>query len=86
MVTFIICLTAALALNFLREGFFSRVYAQFVIIPEPPRPQAKSGYPAPAPPSTLKSPYPVSGKPDRAAGPYPAPVSRSPGTNPEKGQ
>jgi hypothetical protein len=75
------CLAAALAVDFLREGLFSGVYAQLqknttVITGETPASVVKSGYPAPDPASKLKSPYPVSEKPDPAPGPYPSGVAR----------
>jgi hypothetical protein len=79
------CLGAALAVDFLREGLFSRVHAQLqknttVITGETPASVVKGGYPAPDPATKLKSPYPVSGKPDPAPGPYPSGVAR-PGEN-----
>lgn len=75
MVTFLVCLSAALVIDFLREGMFSRVYAQFhkpgpVQAGEAPSPNPKGIYPAPDPSIKSKSPDSVSGKP------YPPPVSR----------
>jgi hypothetical protein len=79
--TLLFCLLAALAVDFLREGLSSRVYAQLqknatVGTGETPAPATRGGYPVPAPSTTLKSPYPVSGSPARASGPYPSPVTR----------
>ena len=71
---FIICLSAALAVDFLREGAFSWVYAQFVVIDPAAEkvktPANKGSYPAPDSSIKSKPPESVSGKP------YPAPQSR----------
>lgn len=75
IVTFSICFLAALAVDFLREGITSRVYAQLQKADESQAVTVKGSYPAPNPLIESKIPYPVSGK-TGPAGAYPSPVSR----------
>lgn len=89
IMTFIVCLVVALAIDFLREEAFSRGNSHFLkagllASGELQAAGPIESYPPPAPAGSPKSPYPTSETTPSAKGdPYPSPVYQPPIKKPD---